>query len=134
MWCRSCICIIIVRYRDDAAWPRPVWGVAPAQPYSDELLAQRLARARGITGAARFAMGLPDTALTDIVLSCNVVDELRFYRYRRRHRRCRHGLAIATNVSGAARVVLLEKENAVALHQSGRNSGVIHAGVYYAPD
>ncbi|MDO9639047.1 MAG: L-2-hydroxyglutarate oxidase [Pseudotabrizicola sp.] len=32
-----------------------------------------------------------------------------------------------------ARVLLLEKEPAVALHQTGRNSGVIHAGVYYAP-
>jgi (S)-2-hydroxyglutarate dehydrogenase len=32
------------------------------------------------------------------------------------------------------RVVLLEKEHAAAQHQSGRNSGVIHAGVYYAPN
>ncbi|TKA96329.1 L-2-hydroxyglutarate oxidase [Cereibacter changlensis] len=32
-----------------------------------------------------------------------------------------------------ARILLLEKEPAVAQHQSGRNSGVIHAGVYYAP-
>jgi len=30
-------------------------------------------------------------------------------------------------------VVVLEKEVAVGTHQSGRNSGVIHAGVYYAP-
>jgi L-2-hydroxyglutarate oxidase len=30
-------------------------------------------------------------------------------------------------------VVVLEKENAVAQHQSGRNSGVIHAGTYYRP-
>jgi len=30
-------------------------------------------------------------------------------------------------------VALLEKEGAVALHQTGRNSGVIHAGIYYAP-
>ncbi|VTN14273.1 L-2-hydroxyglutarate oxidase LhgO [Raoultella terrigena] len=32
-----------------------------------------------------------------------------------------------------ARVVLLEKESAPACHQTGRNSGVIHAGVYYTP-
>jgi (S)-2-hydroxyglutarate dehydrogenase len=32
------------------------------------------------------------------------------------------------------RVVLLEKERAAAQHQTGRNSGVIHAGVYYAPN
>lgn len=31
------------------------------------------------------------------------------------------------------RVVVLEKESAAARHQTGRNSGVIHAGVYYAP-
>ena len=29
--------------------------------------------------------------------------------------------------------VLLEKENAVAKHQSGHNSGVIHSGIYYKP-
>ncbi|MCE6958976.1 L-2-hydroxyglutarate oxidase [Cereibacter sphaeroides] len=32
-----------------------------------------------------------------------------------------------------ASILVLEKEAAVAQHQSGRNSGVIHAGVYYAP-
>lgn len=32
-----------------------------------------------------------------------------------------------------ADVVLLEKEDRLAAHQSGHNSGVIHAGVYYAP-
>ncbi|MAC46242.1 MAG: L-2-hydroxyglutarate oxidase [Oceanospirillum sp.] len=31
------------------------------------------------------------------------------------------------------RIVLLEKESAFAQHQTGHNSGVIHAGVYYAP-
>jgi L-2-hydroxyglutarate oxidase len=31
------------------------------------------------------------------------------------------------------RVVLLEKEGSEALHQSGRNSGVIHSGIYYPP-
>ena len=32
-----------------------------------------------------------------------------------------------------ARVVVLEKEAASARHQSGRNSGVIHSGIYYKP-
>jgi len=32
-----------------------------------------------------------------------------------------------------ARVLLLEKEAATAVHQTGHNSGVIHAGIYYAP-
>ncbi len=32
-----------------------------------------------------------------------------------------------------ARLVILEKEPAVAGHQSGHNSGVIHSGIYYKP-
>lgn len=32
------------------------------------------------------------------------------------------------------RVLLLEKESCLATHQTGHNSGVIHAGVYYSPD
>ena len=46
------------------------------------------------------------------------------------------GLATARSLLDASqrrRVLVLEKENDVATHQSGRNSGVIHAGVYYAP-
>jgi (S)-2-hydroxyglutarate dehydrogenase len=33
----------------------------------------------------------------------------------------------------ALRLVVLEKEPAIAQHQTGRNSGVIHSGLYYAP-
>ena len=32
-----------------------------------------------------------------------------------------------------ARLVILEKEAEVARHQSGRNSGVLHSGIYYKP-
>ncbi|MBM3977672.1 MAG: L-2-hydroxyglutarate oxidase [Planctomycetes bacterium] len=32
-----------------------------------------------------------------------------------------------------ARVVVLEKEPSLAAHQTGRNSGVVHSGLYYAP-
>ncbi len=32
-----------------------------------------------------------------------------------------------------ARIALLEKESGPACHQTGHNSGVIHAGVYYTP-
>ncbi len=32
-----------------------------------------------------------------------------------------------------ARILVLEKEKAPALHQTGRNSGVIHSGIYYKP-
>lgn len=31
------------------------------------------------------------------------------------------------------KVAILEKENKIAMHQTGNNSGVIHAGVYYRP-
>ena len=31
------------------------------------------------------------------------------------------------------KILLLEKENSFATHQTGHNSGVIHAGVYYEP-
>jgi (S)-2-hydroxyglutarate dehydrogenase len=47
------------------------------------------------------------------------------------------GLATARAL-GRARpglaVVVLDKEDRVAAHQSGRNSGVVHAGIYYRPD
>lgn len=46
------------------------------------------------------------------------------------------GLATALDLQSrhpSARITLLEKERQPALHQTGRNSGVIHAGVYYAP-
>jgi 2-hydroxyglutarate dehydrogenase len=32
-----------------------------------------------------------------------------------------------------ARIVVLEREDAVGRHQTGRNSGVAHAGIYYTP-
>ncbi len=32
------------------------------------------------------------------------------------------------------KVIIVEKENSIAKHASGRNSGVLHAGFYYSPD
>ena len=46
------------------------------------------------------------------------------------------GLAAAYNVTKLhprKSVILLEKEPELAGHQSGRNSGVLHAGIYYKP-
>jgi L-2-hydroxyglutarate oxidase len=46
------------------------------------------------------------------------------------------GLAAAREIlrrHPGRRLILLEKEERVGLHQTGRNSGVIHSGVYYAP-
>jgi len=31
------------------------------------------------------------------------------------------------------RLLILEKEQTIASHQSGHNSGVIHTGIYYTP-
>ncbi|MDV8148243.1 L-2-hydroxyglutarate oxidase [Arthrobacter sp. B10-11] len=45
------------------------------------------------------------------------------------------GIAMARALStrGLADVTVLEKEQRVATHQTGHNSGVVHAGLYYAP-
>jgi L-2-hydroxyglutarate oxidase LhgO len=46
------------------------------------------------------------------------------------------GLAVARRLAEAdpgARVTVLDKEPAIAQHQTGHNSGVAHAGLYYAP-
>ena len=45
------------------------------------------------------------------------------------------GLATAQLLTRAhgAQVVVLEKEDGLARHQTGHNSGVVHAGIYYAP-
>jgi L-2-hydroxyglutarate oxidase len=54
-----------------------------------------------------------------VVVGGGIVGIATAYRYQARH--------------PAARILVLEKEQALASHQSGHNSGVIHAGVYYAP-
>lgn len=41
--------------------------------------------------------------------------------------------ALLRESGSSARVLVLEKEGDVALHQSGRNSGVLHAGLAYKP-
>ena len=44
------------------------------------------------------------------------------------------GLAVARQLAEAhVPVVVFWKETAVAQHQSGHNSGVVHAGIYYLP-
>ncbi|WP_254185249.1 FAD-dependent oxidoreductase [Nocardioides panacis] len=45
------------------------------------------------------------------------------------------GLALARALARSrdAEVTVLEKETRVATHQTGRNSGVVHAGLYYPP-
>jgi L-2-hydroxyglutarate oxidase len=46
------------------------------------------------------------------------------------------GLATArqlTSTLSDAQVTVLEKETVLASHQTGRNSGVVHAGLYYTP-
>ncbi|MFI0409380.1 L-2-hydroxyglutarate oxidase [Actinomadura sp. 3N508] len=46
------------------------------------------------------------------------------------------GLALGREIAArrpGTRVVVLEKEDRVAVHQTGHNSGVVHAGIYYRP-
>ncbi|MEA2404426.1 MAG: 2-hydroxyglutarate dehydrogenase [Thermoleophilaceae bacterium] len=46
------------------------------------------------------------------------------------------GLAVARELGRRhprASVAVLEREPEVARHQTGHNSGVIHAGIYYTP-
>lgn len=37
---------VIARFREDAAWPGPVWGVGKRQPYTEDELGEVLVRAR----------------------------------------------------------------------------------------
>lgn len=46
------------------------------------------------------------------------------------------GLSVAYQLkckNPSRKVLLIEKESTVAVHQSGNNSGVIHSGIYYKP-
>jgi L-2-hydroxyglutarate oxidase LhgO len=45
------------------------------------------------------------------------------------------GLAVARRLAQTteAEVTVFEKESAIAQHQSGHNSGVVHSGIYYKP-
>src|ERR1700734_4187519 len=46
------------------------------------------------------------------------------------------GLASALKLAGrfpGSQIIVLEKEGDVGRHQSGNNSGVLHAGLYYKP-
>ncbi len=47
------------------------------------------------------------------------------------------GLSTAYKLSGTypdSNILVLEKENYIAAHQTGHNSGVIHSGIYYKPN
>lgn len=47
------------------------------------------------------------------------------------------GLSIANQILEkglSKKVVIIDKESELGMHSSGRNSGVLHAGIYYKPD
>jgi L-2-hydroxyglutarate oxidase LhgO len=46
------------------------------------------------------------------------------------------GLALAKELlnGNAQNIILIEKESGLGFHASGRNSGVLHAGIYYPPE
>lgn len=48
---------VIARFRSDAAWPRPVWGVAPPEAYDAEGMAAIMARLGPALSAAAAALG-----------------------------------------------------------------------------
>ena len=41
----------VVRQDDDPAWPAPVWGHSPAEPYSEEALASRVEELKDLLGS-----------------------------------------------------------------------------------
>ena len=44
---------------------------------------------------------------------------------------CATAMALSKSIQGS--VIILEAESALAAHQTGNNSGVIHSGLYYKP-
>ena len=58
---------------------------------------------------------------------------LRLCRYWGRHRWLVCRLGNSRKVQDPVRICILEKEDGWARHQTGRNSGVIHSGIYYKP-
>lgn len=41
---------VVARFHDDPAWPKPIWGVVPGQPYGATELAERLEDLRRVLG------------------------------------------------------------------------------------
>lgn len=41
----------IVRYRDDPAWPAPVWGKLPPVPCTEQLIAERIGKLKAVLNA-----------------------------------------------------------------------------------
>ena len=39
---------VIARFRDDAAWPKPIWGLLPPEPYSEAAQEARLYELRQV--------------------------------------------------------------------------------------
>ena len=44
----------VARFKDDPAWPKPIWGVVEAKGYSEEELAERVSRLRSALAGDNF--------------------------------------------------------------------------------
>jgi len=53
----------VVRFREDEAWPGPVWGQGTAVPYTDDVLKERLSRLSLLEGE----LFTPTQFLTDML-------------------------------------------------------------------
>jgi diadenosine tetraphosphate (Ap4A) HIT family hydrolase len=43
---------VVARFRDDAAWPKPVWGAVPPQVYAEDMLRDRIAMVEELLSTA----------------------------------------------------------------------------------
>lgn len=92
------------------------WAATQVPIYSPQKFQAGILRK---VSASRYSVGMQHRSTDYLILGAGIV-----------------GLAMARALrlrEPTARIVVLEKESQLAAHASGRNSGVLHSGVYYKP-